>query len=111
MNCDTESNATERFQMSEIQQSLFDESNRMEIAEMERRIRKNAFRVVFDFLERNTPVENTAEYWEKTCKDASYTAETHLTNELCQDLMVAAITYLSDKAKEISNGKAGTLPS
>ena len=96
--------------MNEVQQSLFDESTRMEIVEREKRIRKDAFRVVFDFMERNTPVENTAEYWEKTCQDASYTAATHITNELCQDLMAAAITYLSDKAKEISNGNAG-LPS
>ena len=96
--------------MNEVQQSLFDESTRMEIAEREKRIRKDAFRVVFDFLERNTPVENTAEYWEKTAQDASYTAGMHITNELCQDLMVAAITYLSDKAKEISNGNA-SLPS
>ena len=97
--------------MSEIQQSLFDESNMMEIAERERRIRKDAFRTVFDFMERNTPVQNTTEYWEKTCQDASYTAATHITNELCQNLMAAAITYLSDKAKEIPNGNAGTLPS
>ena len=85
--------------MTDIQQSLFDESNRIEEQERLNRIHKTAFRVAFDFLEKHDPPENTEEYWLQTCEDINYTSADNITNELCQELLGAVLRYLSEKVK------------
>ena len=89
--------------MTDVQQSLFDESNRMEEQERLNRIHKTAFRVAFDFLEKHDPPENTEEYWLQTCKDLNYASGDNITNELCQELLSAVLVYLSNKVKGTTN--------
>ena len=86
-----------------VQQSLFNESERMDLKERETRIRKEAFRIVFDFMDTHSPIENTPEYWEKTCSDASFIGEQHITNKLCIELMGAALTYMGDVCERGEN--------
>lgn len=86
--------------MTDVQQSLFDESNRMEEQERLNRVHKTAFRVAFDFLEKHDPPESTEKYWLQTCKDLNYASGDNITNELCQTLLSAILIYLSDKVKK-----------
>ena len=73
--------------MTDIQQSLFDEENRIEQAERDQRIHKTAFRVAFDFLQAHYPPENTEEYWLKTVKELGIISSQNINNELCQRLL------------------------
>ena len=78
-----------------VQQSLFDESERMEIKERFDRMHKTAFRVAFNFLESHFPAQKTEEYWLKTCNDLSSVSADYLSNELCQELLCVVLNYLA----------------
>ena len=85
--------------MSDIQQSLFDEENKIEKAERDQQIHKTAFRVAFDFLQAHYPPENTEEYWLKTAKEVGIVLFENNGNMLCQELLSGVIEYLNWKVK------------
>lgn len=83
-----------------IQQSLLDETERMDEAERLAKGHPKAFRVAFDFLAAHYPPANTEEYWLKTCKDVSLVSAENIENQLCQDLLYAVVNYLSELCKK-----------
>lgn len=85
--------------MTDIQQSLFDEENRIEQAERDQRIHKTAFRVAFDFLQAHYPPENTREYWLTTVRALGTVSDQYINNELCQRLLSGVIEYLNWKVE------------
>ena len=87
----------------EVQQSMFEEANRMELAEQQSKYRKEAFRAAFDFLEKHDPPVNTEEYWVQFAKDVAEVAEAHKKNELCQKLLEAVVMYLDEKQKVLND--------
>lgn len=89
-----------------VQQSLFEEANRLETARMTaedmkrtEQERKAAFRVAFDFLEAHEPPQNTEAYWNKTCKDVGVVVDLNAGNELCMKLLAAVMDYLDERVK------------
>ena len=86
-----------------IQQSLFDEEVRIVQLERAARMRKTAFRVAFDFLEKHDPPEYTDEYWTKLANDVREVSGVNMNNALCQKLLTAVVLYLDDKQKVINN--------
>ena len=88
-----------------IQQSLFEEQNRIDMAEFLARTQKTAFRVAFDFLVRNDPPKNTEEYWLKFAEDIKETAGAYMNNELCQKLLTAVVLYLDEKQKVMNDAE------
>ena len=87
----------------EIQQSLFEESNRIEIIQRQAQFRKEAFRAAFDFLEKHDPPVNTEEFWMQFCKDLSAVSKEHKNNELCQKLLIAVAIYLGETQRVIND--------
>lgn len=85
--------------MTEIQQSLFEEENRINQAEFDQQIHKKAFRVAFDFLQSHYPPANTEKYWLKTVKDVGVASYENNGNMLCQELLSAIIEYLNWRVK------------
>lgn len=86
---------------AELQQSMFEEANRIEIAQLQEQQRKKAFRVAFEFLESHMPPRNTEEYWTRTCADIGRIADENHDNQLCQELLIAVITYLESEVGEL----------
>lgn len=83
-----------------VQESLFAESNRMEIVEAYKGTHKTAFRVAFNFLDAHFPPVNTEDWWRQTCEDALYVEVQHDGNQLCKELLGEVISYLSEFAKK-----------
>ena len=83
-----------------IQQSLLDETERIEKYERLAKGHPKAFRDAFDFLVAHYPPANTEEYWLKTCKDVSYISAENIENELCQELLYVIVNYLSELCKK-----------
>lgn len=80
-----------------IQQSLRDESQRIEDKERMDKEHKTAFRVAFNFLTEHYPAQDTEEYWKLTCADISIASGENIDNRLCQELLGAVLNYLAAK--------------
>jgi len=88
-----------------IQQSLLVEEVRIEQLECAARMRKTAFRVAFDFLEKHDPPEYTEEYWTGLAADVMEVSGANMDNALCQRLLTAVVLYLDDKQEVINSAK------
>lgn len=80
-----------------IQQSLLNESQKIDEKERMDKEHKTAFRVAFNFLTEHYPAQDTEEYWIKTCDDISFASGENIDNRLCQELLGAVLNYLGAK--------------